>query len=39
MLYLINFGDYVSVYLALLYQVDPSPVERIRILKERLAGE
>ena len=36
---LVNFGDYVSVYLALLYQVDPSPVERIRILKERLAED
>ncbi len=37
MMSLVNLGDYVSVYLALLYKVDPSPVERIRILKQRLA--
>ncbi|MBE0429400.1 MAG: bifunctional phosphoglucose/phosphomannose isomerase [Thermoleophilia bacterium] len=30
-------GDYVSLYLALLYGIDPSPVERIENLKKRLA--
>lgn len=34
---LIYFGDYVSYYLAILYRVDPSPVEVINYLKERLA--
>ncbi|MFQ6058425.1 MAG: bifunctional phosphoglucose/phosphomannose isomerase [Anaerolineae bacterium] len=33
----IHFGDYVSYYLALLYGVDPTPVEIIAYLKERLA--
>ncbi len=37
MLSAIHFGDYVSYYLALLYEVDPSPVEIIGYLKERLA--
>lgn len=37
MLSLIYLGDFVSVYLALLYEIDPSPVERINILKKRLA--
>jgi glucose/mannose-6-phosphate isomerase len=37
MLSAIHFGDYVSYYLALLYQVDPSPVPVINYLKERLA--
>jgi glucose/mannose-6-phosphate isomerase len=37
MLSLIYLGDFVSVYLALLYGVDPSPVERISVLKKRLA--
>lgn len=32
-------GDYTSVYLALLYGVDPSPVELITLLKNRLAEE
>jgi len=31
------FGDYVSYYLAMLYQIDPSPVETIAYLKEQLA--
>lgn len=35
-LYLIYFGDYVSIYLALLYSKDPSPVKIIDELKERL---
>jgi glucose/mannose-6-phosphate isomerase len=33
---LVSFGDYVSYYLALLYQVDPTPVKFISYLKERL---
>ena len=33
---LISLGDYVSYYLAILYQVDPSPVKAISYLKERL---
>ena len=32
------WGDYVSVYLALLRGVDPTPVERIHALKAELAG-
>jgi len=30
-------GDYLSLYLAILYGIDPSPVERIENLKKRLA--
>lgn len=30
-------GDFVSLYLAILYGIDPSPVERIEDLKRRLA--
>jgi len=37
MLSAIHFGDYVSFYLAMLYEVDPSPVKVIAYLKERLA--
>jgi glucose/mannose-6-phosphate isomerase len=37
MLSAIHFGDYVSFYLAMLYEVDPSPVKIINYLKERLA--
>jgi glucose/mannose-6-phosphate isomerase len=33
------FGDYVSYYMALLYQVDPSPVKVIDFLKGRLAQD
>jgi len=33
---LIILGDFVSVYLAILYSVDPTPVERIQLLKEKL---
>ncbi len=33
---LVYFGDFVSFYLAILNGVDPWPVERIRILKEKL---
>jgi glucose/mannose-6-phosphate isomerase len=31
------FGDYVSYYLAILYRIDPSPVETIDYLKEQLS--
>jgi glucose/mannose-6-phosphate isomerase len=34
---LIHFGDYVSLYLAMLNGADPSPVETIAYLKRRLA--
>ena len=37
LLSLVLFGDYVSYYLAMLYRVDPSPVETINYLKEQLA--
>ena len=37
MMSLVLFGDYVSYYLAILYRIDPSPVEVINYLKERLA--
>lgn len=37
LLSLVYLGDFVSVYLALLYQTDPSPVERIQQLKKALA--
>jgi len=36
---LIQFGDFVSYYLAVLNQVDPSPVEVIESLKKSLAGK
>ncbi len=34
---LIQLGDYVSFYLAMAYQVDPSPIANIQQLKELLA--
>jgi len=37
MMSLILFGDYVSVYLALLHNIDPTPVANIDYLKKRLA--
>jgi glucose/mannose-6-phosphate isomerase len=37
MMSLVLFGDFVSYYLAILYRIDPSPVEVINYLKERLA--
>jgi glucose/mannose-6-phosphate isomerase len=37
MLSAIHFGDYVSYYLAMLYEIDPTPVKVIDYLKERLA--
>jgi len=38
LLSLIHLGDWISVYAALLQGVDPTPVQRIDLLKERLAG-
>jgi len=35
---LIHLGDWVSLYAALLQGVDPTPVERISLLKSRLAA-
>lgn len=37
MLSVIHFGDYVSFYLAMLNEVDPTPVDTIAFLKRRLA--
>jgi glucose/mannose-6-phosphate isomerase len=34
----VAFGDLVSVYLAILYQTDPTPVTLLSMLKERLAS-
>jgi glucose/mannose-6-phosphate isomerase len=34
---LVQFGDYVSYYLAIAYQVDPTPIDTIITLKQRLA--
>lgn len=34
---LINFGDWLSYWCAILHNTDPSPVEKINILKEALA--
>lgn len=36
---LVYLGDWISVYLAVLYQVDPTPVEVIDYLKSELAKE
>jgi len=33
----VAYGDLVSVYLAILYQTDPTPVTLLSMLKERLA--
>ncbi len=35
----VHLGDWISVYLAALYQVDPTPVEVINFLKSELAKE
>lgn len=35
---LVLFGDYVSYYLAMAYQVDPTPIEPIMRLKEMMAS-
>lgn len=34
---LVLFGDYTSYYLAMLYQIDPSPVKAIDFLKKQLS--
>jgi glucose/mannose-6-phosphate isomerase len=34
---LIYIGDFTSYYLALLYGIDPTPVERVTYLKNQLA--
>jgi glucose/mannose-6-phosphate isomerase len=34
---LVQFGDYVSYYLAMAYQVDPTPIGPIMMLKEKMA--
>jgi glucose/mannose-6-phosphate isomerase len=39
MMSLIHFGDYVSYYLALLNDTDPTPVDAIAYLKRRLSEE
>ena len=36
---LVQLGDYVSCYLALLYGVDPTPVDAIEAFKANLAGD
>jgi glucose/mannose-6-phosphate isomerase len=36
---LVQLGDYVSCYLAVLYGVDPTPVDAIQAFKARLAGD
>lgn len=36
---LVYLGDYVSVYLATMAGVDPTPVEAISVLKRRMAGQ
>jgi len=35
---MLHFGDYVSFYLAMSYEVDPSPVAAIETLKKELAA-
>jgi len=36
---LIYIGDFISYYLAMLYKVDPTPVDRVTYLKKKLAEE
>ena len=36
---LVLFGDYVSLYLAMLNKIDPTPVKNIAYLKEKLAKD
>jgi glucose/mannose-6-phosphate isomerase len=38
MMSLVSIGDYVSYYLAMLNKVDPTPINVINYLKDRLAG-
>ena len=35
---LVHLGDWVSLYLAFLGRVDPTPVETIDLIKSRLGG-
>ena len=35
---LICLGDWVSFYLAVMNGIDPTPIEKIQILKNRLSG-
>ena len=37
MLSMVHYGDYVSFYLAIAYEIDPTPVQNIAWLKEHLA--
>jgi glucose/mannose-6-phosphate isomerase len=37
MMSLVMYGDFTSYYLAILHGIDPSPVEVISYLKDRLA--
>ena len=39
MLWAVQFGDFASYYLGLLYGVDPSEVRALEWMKGRLAGE
>jgi glucose/mannose-6-phosphate isomerase len=34
----LHFGDYVAFYLAMAYEVDPTPVHAIEDLKREIAG-
>jgi len=38
MMSLVFLGDWISYYLAMLYQVNPTPVKVIDYLKERLSN-
>ena len=38
MMKLVALGDFTSVYLGLLYRIDPTPVERVEALKQYLKG-
>lgn len=35
---LLHFGDYMAYYLAMLYEVDPTPVSALQTLKKRLSS-
>jgi glucose/mannose-6-phosphate isomerase len=37
MMSLVFLGDWVSYYLAILYEIDPTPVKAIDYLKKRLS--
>ncbi|MDZ7376216.1 MAG: bifunctional phosphoglucose/phosphomannose isomerase, partial [candidate division KSB1 bacterium] len=36
---MVQLGDWVSYYLAILAGVDPTPIEKIQLLKDRLSRE